>query len=394
MKTLLVVLFFTVTSAMLLSTTALLMQEDVHAIPAFARKHKVSCSTCHSAVPKLKAFGEEFAGNGFVFPEGSDPKRAFIDTGDERLMLQRDLPLAVRIDLYMRGQETGAVDADLQTPYGLKLLSGGRIMENVSYYFYFYMFERGSVAGLEDAYLHFNNIGGVNFDILAGQFQVSDPLFKRELRLSFEDYLIYRYRPGDSAANLTYDRGLMLTYGFDFGLDVFGQLLNGNGIPEAKDRVYDIDSEKAYSLRLSQGLGPVRLGAFGYYNQESAENSTVNDVSYAGGDATVGGEKWEINVQYLHREDTNPFFVYPDTTDTKTDGGFAEFVYMPGGDHTRWTFVGLYNYIDSGGTLYDTNRATASVSHLPATNLRFVFEYTYDFELEDSGGVIGVMAAF
>jgi hypothetical protein len=298
------------------------------------------------------------------------------------------------MDLYLRGKESEAVDADLQTPYGLKLLSGGRITSNVSYYFYFYMFERGSVAGLEDAYIHFNNIGGIEFDVMAGQFQVSDPLFKRELRLTFEDYLVYRFRPGESVANLTYDRGLMLTYGFAFGLDVVGQLLNGNGIPEAEDREFDVDTEKAYSLRLSQGIGPVRLGVFGYYNEERGENSTRNELYYAGGDATVGGEKWELNLQYLRREDSNPGFVYPDEADTKTDGGFAEFVYMPGGDQTRWAFVGLYNFIDTRGTLEDTQRATVSVSHLPARNLRFVFEYTYDIEEESSGGVVGAMAAF
>jgi hypothetical protein len=387
-------MFFAVTSAMLLSTAALLLQEDAGAIPAFARKHKVSCTVCHSAAPKLKAYGEEFAGNGFVFPEGEEPKRAFIETGDEKLLLQRDLPLAVRIDAYLRGRDSETVDADLQTPYGVKLLSGGRITRNVSYYFYVYLYERGAVAGLEDAYLHFNDIGGANFDIMAGQFQVSDPLFKRELRLTFEDYLIYRFRPGQSYANLTYDRGFMLTYGFDFGLDLFGQLLNGNGIPEAEDREFDVDTEKAYSLRLSQGLGPVRLGVFGYYNEERGDNETRNELYYAGGDATVGGEKWELNVQYLRREDSNAYFVSPDTTDTVTDGGFAEIVYMPGGTGTRWAFIGLYNIIDSDASEYDVQRATISVSHLPARNLRFVLEYTYDIDEEKSGGVIGAVAAF
>ena len=138
----------------------------------------------------------------------------------------------------------------------------------------------------------------------------------------------------------------------------------------------------------------MRLGLFGYYNEERGDNQTRNELYYAGGDATVGGEKWELNVQYLHRDDSNAFFVYPDSADTRTDGGFAEFVYMPGGSGTRWAFIGLYNIIDSGGTLYDTRRATVSVSHLPARNLRFVLEYTYDIEEEKSGGVIGVMAAF
>ena len=34
---------------------------DVYAIPAFARKYKMSCKTCHAPIPRLKAYGDEFA---------------------------------------------------------------------------------------------------------------------------------------------------------------------------------------------------------------------------------------------------------------------------------------------------------------------------------------------
>ena len=69
-----------------------------------------------------------------------------------------------------------------------KLLSGGALTKNVAYYFYFFFSERGEVAGVEDAFLMFNNVGNSELDIYAGQFQVSDPLFKRELRLFYQDY--------------------------------------------------------------------------------------------------------------------------------------------------------------------------------------------------------------
>ncbi len=377
-----------------LSVLPLVPGGDAEAIPAFARKYRVSCTMCHVAAPKLKDYGEEFAANGFVLPDGEEPKRSTIDTGDELLLLQSDLPLAIRMDAYVKGQQSEAVDADLQIPYGVKLLSGGRITRSVSYYFYFYIFERGEVAGLEDAFLHFNDIGGSNLDIIAGQFQVSDPLFKRELRLMYEDYLIYRFRPGESLANLTYDRGFMFTYGFDFGLDLIAQVLNGNGIPPAENRLFDVDTEKASALRASQSLGPVRIGAFGYYNSEKNEVGTRNEVYYAGGDATVGGEKWQVNLQYLHRNDTNAFFVAADSTDTKTDGGFAELLIMPRGSESRWIFMGLYNYIDSGGDLYDTSRGTVGVNYMAARNLRFLAEYTFDADREKSEGVLGVMGAF
>jgi hypothetical protein len=385
-----------IAAAILLPGSAVLFADDASAIPAFARRHRVSCSTCHLAAPKLKPYGEEYAGNGFVLPDGEQERRAYVDTGDDDLLLHRDLPLAVRFDAYMRGGDTEEVEADLQTPYGVKLLSGGRLTKNVSYYFYFYMDERGEVAGLEDAYLHFNDIAGSDFDVMAGQFQVSDPLFKRELRLTFEDYHIYTVRVGASEANLTYDRGLMMTYGFDFGLDLVGQVINGNGIPEAQNRIFDMDTQKAYALRASQSAGVVRLGGFGYYNEEERPSGVKNELWYAGADATVGFDKLELNIQYLHREDDNPFFApRPELEETiEFDGALAELTLLPQGDDSRWIITALYNLVDVGGDYDDIETATLSLSHLPGRNLRVLLEGTYDVVDEEAIFTIGAMGAF
>lgn len=43
-----------------------------NAIPVFARKYQTACSTCHSAPPKLNAFGLAFKLNGYQFPVDDD----------------------------------------------------------------------------------------------------------------------------------------------------------------------------------------------------------------------------------------------------------------------------------------------------------------------------------
>ena len=72
----------------------ILASHTIYAIPAFARKYNMTCKTCHSPFPKLKAYAEEFTGNGFVLKD-QDAPRYFVETGDEKLSLIRDLPLAV-----------------------------------------------------------------------------------------------------------------------------------------------------------------------------------------------------------------------------------------------------------------------------------------------------------
>ena len=149
---------------------------SIFAIPAFARKYNMTCKTCHSPYPKLKAYGEEFAGNGFVLKD-QDAPRYYVETGDERLSLIRDLPLALRLEGHLTYNEDKTEKSDFKSPIIFKLLSGGAIFNNVSYYVY-YILEEGDVGKIEDAFLYFNNLFGSELAFTIGQFQVSDPLFK------------------------------------------------------------------------------------------------------------------------------------------------------------------------------------------------------------------------
>jgi hypothetical protein len=194
---------------LLLAMTALALGPfDAMAIPAFARRYKVTCALCHNPMPTLTEFGNRFAANGYRMASGEAMPDS-IGTNDPLLSLPDKLPLAVRLDLYAQAYANGKAATDFQSPYGLKLMSGGAISKKLSYYFYTFLAERGEVGGIEDAFIHVNDIGNQPLDLALGQYQVSDPLSKRELRLEFEDYAVYRARVGDVPVDLTYDRGLM-----------------------------------------------------------------------------------------------------------------------------------------------------------------------------------------
>jgi hypothetical protein len=398
----------TTLAAMAVILTGIFVAQDAAAIPAFARKYGLSCSTCHAPMPRLKDYGDEFAGNGFRLPDGEEPQRAYRDVGDDMLTLQRELPLAVRLDAYGTFQTNDQSDdmVDMKTPWGLKLLSGGSVAPDVGYYFYFYMSEKGEVAGVEDAYLHFNDLGGVPFDVMVGQFQISDPMMKRELRLTFEDYQAYRVAPGASRNDLTYDRGVMVTYDTPIGVGLLGQVVNGNGKGEAEDGNFDSDPDKGYGGRVTYSQGPVKLGTFGYYAKESIDDygsALENEVTIFGPDLHLSlQDKWSFNGQYLYREDSNPLMGFQDV---ETQAVVAELTLQPWGPDAKDTFVLLYNWVDSDmtaairggesvdfGVNYET--WTASWSHLHRRNLRMVAEYTYDAEIEESRAVIGFVSAF
>lgn len=405
---------------------ALAASADVAAaktIPAFARKYRVSCSLCHAPAPRLNAFGEAFAGNGFEFAPG-EPARDTVSTGDALLRLQRELPLAIRFDAYLRAQtepEQGQNAVDLQTPWVIKLLSGGQVADKVSYYMYFLLSERGEVAGLEDAYLQFTDLGGSGVSLLVGQFQVSDPLFKRELRLPYEDYQAYRVRVGLTSADLTYDRGVMAVASPWGGADASLQVIAGRGLNTASgNRQYDPDDAKSTALRLSQEVGAVRVGAFGYRGFER-EAGVRNTITIWGPDATIPlGSIGEVNAQYLRRTDSDPYFgtcsVLTPCADgvttpfsTTVDAGFAELILWPRGPTGRIFLAGLYNLVEAdrpvvslrlderAGQAVDVSRyqtASAGLHYLYRRNVRMMGEVGWDLEREQARFIVGWMVAF
>ncbi len=377
----------------------------INAIPAFARKYQISCQVCHSPVmPRLKAFGDEFAGNGFRLTEYESP-RYFIETGDQKLSLLRELPLAIRMDGLVSYNFGNNESADFGTPFILKILSGGEISEKLSYYFYFFFNERGSIAGVEDAFLMYHDFFGSGINLYAGQFQVSDPLFKGELRYTLEPYKIYGSSPGTSSANMKYDRGLVLEKGFSTGTDVVGQIVNGAGIGEADDRYFfDKDKYKNFMLRLSQSIGKYfSVGFFGYTGKELVQGligpPVTSKIKMFGPDITIDfEEKFIINFQWIKRTDSEVLiqgFPVSTMSDVSTTGGFAELIFSPRGDMSKWYMTGLVNWVESEWDPLDYSSLTLHAGYILRRNLRVVGEYTYQFSGISHGKVnAGFIAAF
>ncbi len=359
--------------------------EQSMAIPAFARKYRLSCKTCHTpAMPKLKEYGDSFAGNGFRLEDEESP-RYYLPTGDDELSLIRELPLAVRLDGHITYNQNNSEASDFASPYLVKLMSGGELSERLSYYFYFYMDEKGEVVGVEDAFVMYNNLFGVDFDLYLGQFQVSDPLFKRELRLTLEDYRLYTARIGISNMGLKYEKGVMATLGLNSGTTITAEVLNGNGIPDAWENRFDDDKYKSLVGYVKQDVTDfLSVGLFGYTGKEKMANSfgqiITNEAFIFGPDFTLSSDEiLELNFQYLYREDSRvyPYFGSNDFFENqKTNALMAELIYSPKGDNSNWYYAGLYNWVKSDFAPADYKSFTVHAGYLARRNVRFVSEFS------------------
>jgi hypothetical protein len=392
--------FFKALAITILALPGLFFSVESKSIPAFARKYQISCQVCHSpATPRLKAFGDEFAGNGFRLTEYESP-RYFIPAGDDRLSLFRELPLAIRLDGFATLNFNDEKAVDFASPFVLKILSGGELSDKLSYYFYFLLNERGTIAGVEDAFLMYHDLFGSGINISLGQFQASDPLYKGELRFTLEPYEIYAAAPGNSNVDLRYDRGIVLDKGFSSGTTVVFQVVNGNGIGGAGEGwKFDRDKYKNVMLRLNQSAGPVSIGVFGYAGKEElflGVPAGVNKIWMAGPDLSLDlNERFMVSLQYLMRNDSRVFTGMGLMNDVKTSGGFAELIYSPAGDRSNWYLTGLVNYVNSDDDFLDYSSATLHGGYLIRRNVRLMGEYTYQFSGNPYGRLsAGFSAAF
>jgi hypothetical protein len=230
---------------------------------------------------------------------------------------------------------------------------------------------------------------------MAGQYQVADPIFKRELRPTFEDYMIYTIRPGKTKADLAYDRGLMLNYTLPTGTDVFASVVNGNGIGASDaNKNFDSDPYKNFFFRVAHEVdSTISLGTLGYLGKES-DSDVINDFYVLGADATLSFSQFELCMQYVYRSDKNPLFLSSGATRLKSQGGFAQVMYAPQFDRSDWYIFLLYNNVRSDLGELKYHAMTGNFTYLLARNLKLLGEYTYDIERERHRFTVGFVTAF
>lgn len=382
--------------------TPMLAPAPAQAIPAFARANQMSCNTCHAAFPRLNAFGERFREQGFRLPGW---KKRIAPLNDDQLLLPATLPLALRAQGVARWRtgaeidpqtgETGAdADTDLQSPYLVKLLSGTPLTDHVSFYFYVLFAEKGGngEALVEDAWFRYDDVAGSGVKVTLGQFQVSDLMFPRETRMTFQDFMAYRL------AGITYERGVLVERAFGPAHVAVG-LVNGNGITgqadlnspgiQRGDKLFDNNPDKSVFARVGADAGRVRVGLFGLSGTQSGaagpaggnEAARDSDKRVVGLDASglvLGNLYWFGQGTISRWED----FLAPGSH-ADWSGGFLGLDWIPPGP---WAWSVLWNYADAGDfdgsdTIYEgieTNTVTGTAAYYFARNVKGVIEANID----------------
>jgi hypothetical protein len=311
------------------------------AIPAFARKYGLPCSSCHEAWPKLSPFGQQFKDNGYqlgndrdapIFQQAAYWPVAFRITPNWHLETANHVPL-----------DNGTV-ADVKTSgfdyTGMDMLTAGTLAKNFSFLLVPSSDELGSFH-FESVNLRFSNIlNSTWFNIKVGKFELDNLLSeKRILTLSGNGgfYQNYHFQP-------MFQPGVPETYAFGIGDNQLGvewmghskddrtrlsvsvlQPTDGNpdfvtgagaagvtGPGGAAGRTYDVYAAGSHAFEL-KGLGLQRVGAFAYFGHAPTfSRFTSNGADIPG--SGIGNEPYYragmIGMWYVKKFDFTTMYFY------------------------------------------------------------------------------------
>ena len=309
------------------------------AIPAFARKYGLPCSSCHEAWPKLSPFGQQFKDNGYQL--GNDR--------DAPIFQQAAYwPIALRItpNWHLERQDHVVVDgpngqstalATVTTNgfdyTGMDMLTAGTLAKNFSFLLVPSSDETGAFH-FESANVRFDNLLGSSWlNVKVGKFELDNLLSeKRILTLSANGgfYQNYHFQPwlAPGVVSPAYVFGLgdnqlgmeWMGHSANDRTRVSAALLSGtdgnpdfqSGIGGAAGRAYEAFFAGSQAFEVGN-LGLQRVGGFAYfghaptYTEYSSGGTPINGTG-------IGNEPYYragfIGMWYVKKLDVTTMYFY------------------------------------------------------------------------------------
>jgi hypothetical protein len=377
---------------------AALLPQEAAAIPAFARKYKTACTTCHAPFPRLTAVGEAFRLNGYKLPEGDElaikdqpvsmgaaPYKAMFPAS----VWPSDIPGIPPLSLRIIGSVTDATGGSVPShtnfnfPDEIDLLSAGALGADFAY-FANLAFTPGSgttnVDGL--AWLMWQDLfGGVigknHLNIKAGNVgrqSIALPNSRDENSFTVEGYL-YQDQLG-----LTPQPGVQVN-GFGANWRYYAGLVQTNQDSNKKDYygglAFKFGGVGFDGSGLKSEEGGLTTSPSGYWRDDSILLGLFAHRAYSGATADVA-DQFGADIQFNYMDVSlggGYIREKADATDTTQDIWFVEghaFVYPWLIPYARLEALKVKDTDDQ-----DKTRIIAGAAFLVRANIKLNVEYRY-----------------
>ena len=338
------------------------------AIPAYARKHQVACSLCHSAWPLLNQYGRQFKENGYRLDR--QPKAA-AEPGEialeDRLTLAANLPVSFRVQGRPFVKRSTDSRFDMQVVHEVELQMSDGTGGNISYFVNFEAADdAGWTAELSDLAAGWHPRTEANIVGGFGPLTFADPYNTFASRRLTQD------RPSPNSAG--FQSGYRFRdstqfgsfYGRAGGLFYSASVGTGAGDTVGADK-------KDYLLRAAYDVpGGISIGGFSLIgDKELTTPLRTQEYSRAGADAQVESGPFTANVAWYRAKEEAAATLVRQTN----DAWYVQALYVTS---TAVPVVPVVRYesVESGGGTASTDSVALALLAYVRGNVNVSLDYT------------------
>ena len=374
----------------------LLVTMNAEAIPAFARKTDMACSTCHTAWPALNAFGRQYKEHGYRLGHLEAPTK----TITKDLKWDTDLPLSVMLvgrpyDKKKNGKTL------LRALHEVELMIAGPMGDQFSAFVEIEAEDENQVTtgiqlGIPVSAFSYNHSEGLNMQLSWGDNTGFDPYqsytLHRRMTRSTNSVIGQSFGGADNGGSLGTSRQNISIYGRPLPKLFYGVSLSGDAKTPEGDDGNTVTVRLAYDVMPALTIGALTVNGT---CTAGSTNCTVNrKYSRTGLDIQSEVAGFTINAVALSAKDDNATA----TSTAKNNAFYVQALYtVKEGTRTTWApLVRFDSYEKSNGT-EKVNELTLGANYYLTENVRAMLEYwkkDSNVNPDDDRLTVQVFAAF
>jgi hypothetical protein len=327
----------------------LLERTPAQAIPYFAHEYDISCQKCHTAIPRLTAFGKAFLDHGYAMPGGT-PQRAF--------------PISTRVNLaYSSEPDPGGLPKAIVDE--VEVILAGKPSARTNYFIEQYFVDGGRPGAIRDAWLAYRlTTDGAKIPVYlqGGSFTLPLPIDPETFRETNQHYTIFDQVVGTNPFNFFEPKiGLQGRVGSnERGISVHLAAMQGH---DEQSGIASMGTD--FMSDVQTVLGPITLSLY-RYDGSRPDNGFVDRFRRQGYALTYSSTRWTVeNVLQIGHDASFDGAGMP----AMSSGGFSQVRY----EFSRRIF-GVLRYEGTNDPGNFTRDLVPMLGFRPSQNARFTIE--------------------
>jgi len=392
---------------------AVLFPSVSEAIPAFARKTNMTCSTCHTAWPSLNAFGRQYKEHGYRIGHLEPPTKII----SENLKWNESVPISVLlVSRPYDKKKTG--EQKIRALHEVELMVAGPMGEKFSSFIEIEAEDedlnaRGFETGISSAALTYNADEAAHLQVSWGSITWFDPYnsYSNHLRMTRGGSAVYAQSFGgaDNGGSIATARQNIVVYGRPSPNFFYGISLSGDAGDSEGEEGNTITARVAFDVMPSLTVGalaisgtanasstPDTVGIVGGVPEVIAGSTTPErDYSRSAIDLQSEVAGFTFNAVFLTATDDNDTA----TAEEDNDAFYVQALYtVKDGARVTWAPLIRFDSYETDGGAVDIDEITLSLNYYFTENVRGMIEF-WDRDSSEAGKdderlTLQVIAAF